>query len=55
MGKFDGVLLVSDFDDTLYAPDVAVPERNVSAIRYFTGEGGRFTVATGRAHRTFAP
>ena len=40
MGKFDGVLLVSDFDDTLYAPDVAVPERNVSAIRYFTGEGG---------------
>ena len=53
MGKFDGVLLVSDFDDTLYAPDVAVPERNVSAIRYFTGEGGRFTVATGRAHRTF--
>ena len=55
MGKFDGLLLVSDFDDTLYAPEVAVPERNVTAIRYFTQEGGRFTVATGRAHRTFAP
>ena len=24
MGKFDGLLLVSDFDDTLYAPEVAV-------------------------------
>ncbi len=55
MGKFDGLLLVSDFDDTLYTPETAVPARNVEAIRYFTGEGGRFTVATGRAHRTFAP
>ena len=55
MGKFDGVLLASDFDDTLYGPDLRIPERNLEAIRYFTGEGGYFTVATGRAHRTFAP
>lgn len=53
MGKFDGVLLVSDFDDTLYDSHFRVPERNLEAIRYFIGEGGRFTVATGRAHRTF--
>ncbi len=53
MGKFDGVLLVSDFDDTLYDSHFRVPERNLAAIRYFTGEGGLFTVATGRAHRTF--
>ena len=55
MGKFDGLLLVSDFDDTLYDFQHRVPPRNVEAIRYWIGEGGRFTVATGRAHRTFAP
>jgi len=55
MGKFDGLLLASDFDDTLYDLSLRVPERNLEAIRYFTGQGGYFTVATGRAHRTFAP
>ena len=55
MGKFDGLLLASDFDDTLYGLDLRIPERNLEAIRYFTGQGGRFAVATGRAHRTFAP
>ena len=55
MGKFDGILLASDFDDTLYDYHLRVPERNLEAIRYFTGEGGYFTVSTGRAHRTFAP
>ena len=55
MGKFDGLLLASDFDDTLYGLDLRIPERNLEAIRYFTGEGGRFAVATGRAYRTFAP
>ena len=55
MGKFDGLLLASDFDDTLYGLDLRIPERNLEAIRYFTGEGGRFAVATGRAYRTIAP
>lgn len=55
MGKFSGVLLASDFDDTLYDFNHRVPQRNIEAIRYFEAEGGRFTVATGRAHRTFAP
>lgn len=55
MGKFDGILLVSDFDDTLYDWTFQVPERNVKAIEYFIREGGYFTVATGRAKRTFAP
>jgi len=54
MGKFDGVLLVSDFDDTLYDHTFHIPQRNLDALDYFVGEGGRFTVATGRAHRTFA-
>ena len=55
MGKFDGLLLVSDFDDTLYGSSHRIPERNLEAIAYFVREGGRFTVATGRAHTTFAP
>ena len=55
MGKFDGLLLVSDFDDTLSSDGYRVPERNLRALDYFRGQGGRFTVATGRAHRTFAP
>lgn len=55
MGKFQGVLLASDFDDTLYATNGAIPKNNVDAIRYFTEEGGRFTVATGRAYPTFLP
>jgi len=55
MRKFDGVLLVSDFDDTFYTDRGTVPQANLDALDYFIGEGGRFTVATGRAHRTFAP
>lgn len=44
MGNFDGLLLASDFDDTLYDLDLRIPERNLEAIGYFTGQGGRFTV-----------
>lgn len=55
MGKFDGVLLYSDYDDTLYNQHLTVSEENHRAIRYFMQEGGRFSIATGRARRTFAP
>lgn len=64
MGKFDGVLLVSDICDTLVdtssgaflkdengeeGDPVPVLERDRRALEYFTAEGGRFTIATGRA------
>ncbi len=55
MGKFDGVLLVSDYDDTLYSHKLEVSERNRAAISRFIRQGGRFTVATGRAKATFQP
>lgn len=55
MGKFDGLLLASDFDDTLYDLTFHIPDRNLKAIRYFIRQRGMFTVATGRAHRTFSP
>ncbi len=55
MGKFDGVLFYSDYDDTLYNSAHTVSPENRAAIRYFIENGGRFSVATGRAHRTFTP
>lgn len=55
MGKFDGVLLASDFDDTFICHDLTIPAANLQALHYFIGEGGIFTIATGRAHPTFAP
>lgn len=55
MGKFDGVLLASDFDDTLVGASCALSPANRAALEYFIREGGYFTVSTGRAKRTFAP
>lgn len=62
MGKFTGVLLASDFDNTLiYTEDALhsggpVPPlsaENRAALDYFMAEGGRFAVATGRALAAF--
>lgn len=62
MGKFDGVLLASDFDNTLIYTEEAlrsgapVPDllpRDRTALERFMAEGGRFTVATGRALPAF--
>lgn len=62
MGIFDGVLFLSDFDNTIYYTAGALnegeacpemPERNLAAIRRFMAEGGRFGVATGRATAAF--
>lgn len=55
MGKFDHVLLASDFDDTLFNTRCEVSKQNIEAIDYLIQEGGYFTVSTGRAHRTFTP
>ena len=55
MGKFSGVLFYTDYDDTLYNSSHTVSPENRAAIRYFMERGGRFSVATGRAHRTFTP
>ena len=55
MGKFDGVLFFVDYDDTLYNSAHTVSRENRAAIRWFIENGGYFSVATGRAHRTFTP
>ncbi len=48
MGKFDGKLLVSDMDATLFNSKREVSAENYNAIKYFTSEGGKFSVASGR-------
>lgn len=47
MGKFDGLLICSDWDGTLFT-DGEVPKDSVEAIKYFQSEGGLFTVCSGR-------
>ncbi len=47
------VLLTVDFDRTLTAPDSTIPERNLTAIRYFIENGGTFTMNTGRSVNTY--
>lgn len=63
MKKFDGVLLVSDFDNTIvdtmssFRGGAEMPEpsaRTLEALDYFMKNGGCFTVATGRALASFA-
>ena len=47
MGKFDGILICSDWDGTLFDGQ-GVPEEGVKAIRYFEENGGKFTLCSGR-------
>lgn len=62
MCKFNGLLLVSDFDNTLVYTEEAlqkcvdmppVSDENRAAIEYFMDNGGIFSVATGRAKPAF--
>ena len=63
MGKFDGVLIASDFDNTMVYTEgalrsggsvPAISRENRVAIEYFMAQGGTFSVATGRALPSFA-
>ncbi|MBE6972168.1 MAG: HAD-IIB family hydrolase [Ruminococcaceae bacterium] len=62
MGKFNGVLIASDYDNTIAytegalrsgIPAPPVSQENREAIEYFMAEGGIFSVATGRALPSF--
>ena len=55
MGKFDGILLVSDLDGTLLRGDQQISSENRSAIAYFESEGGRFSYISGRVARCLVP
>lgn len=46
---FKGMLIASDLDGTLIGKDSVIPQCNLDAIEYFKSNGGKFTIATGRA------
>ena len=46
MGKFDRILLATDWDGTFYRGKVF--EENIRALKYFEENGGKFTVCSGR-------
>ncbi len=48
MGKFDGILICSDWDGTLF-DGKCVPKKSIEAIKYFQANGGKFTLCSGRA------
>ena len=48
MGRFDGILLCTDLDGTLFRDDKTVSRENLDAIEYFKREGGAFAFITGR-------
>lgn len=54
MGKFDGILLCSDFDGTFASNGVPI-EANMKAIKYFRENGGLFTLASGRNYEFLTP
>ena len=54
MGRFSGVLLASDYDDTLYDSSGRISRENRTAIQNFVEEGGLFTISTGRSYINFA-
>lgn len=52
MGKYEGYLICSDFDGTVYY-DGKITRENLEAIEYFQAEGGYFTFASGRNYEIF--
>ena len=54
MGKFDGFLILSDFDATFTSAKTGnIPRKNIDALKYFESEGGLFSICTGRTFLGF--
>lgn len=54
-GRFSGVLLAADFDNTLRPEgEREIPKGNLTAIGEFMEEGGMFVLCTGRDLRSYA-
>ena len=49
MKKFQGMLLLSDMDGTILNDKKEISQENKDAVRYFTENGGYFSLATGRS------
>lgn len=48
MKKFENIILCSDIDGTLTNDKGAISKENLDAIEYFTKNGGRFIISSGR-------
>ncbi len=53
MGKFDNVLILTDFDGTFANDKGEITADNIEMISYFTQNGGLFSVSTGRTYQGF--
>ncbi len=53
MGKFDNVLILTDFDGTFANDKGEITQDNIEMISYFTRNGGYFSVSTGRTYQGF--
>lgn len=51
LGRFDGVMILTDMDGTLLNSQHELGDENAAAAAYFMEQGGRFSVATGRVKR----
>lgn len=54
MGKYTGILLVSDWDRTVTGPDRTIPPANTEAVLRFMEEGGLLSIATGHTRLSHA-
>lgn len=54
MGLFSGCLFACDIDGTLMINGVINP-RNIERVKFFTDEGGHFSISTGRSVGAVAP
>ena len=52
MKKFEGLLLCTDFDGTI-AEKAKISDQNREAVKYFTDNGGAFTIISGRKQLFF--
>lgn len=55
MKRFEGMVLVSDFDGTLINGSGTITNENITAIRQFVASGGLFCGATGRTQLNIGP
>ena len=48
MKKFEDIVIATDLDGTFFGNESKLIDKNLSAIKYFTDNGGHFTIVTGR-------
>lgn len=53
MGKFDNVLILTDFDGTFANDKGVITDDNIEMVSYFIKNGGCFSVSTGRTFQGF--